>query len=297
MKPGQGTGTSIRSALVTGAAGMLGRVVCSELTSRDVPLTAATRADLDVTDSVAVAASFEEHRPDVVFHCAAWTDVDGAEGKAKLAQKVNGMGTANVVAAADAVGARVVHFSTDYVFDGSARQPIPTDASLGPISAYGRSKAAAEQAVTSSQGAHLILRTSWLYGPGGGNFVDGMVARAGLAELRIVSDQVGRPTRTRDLAAAAIDLAAAGQSGIFHVANQGECSWFELATTIFQWMGSTVDLKPVTTSEWGAPAPRPLYSVLELDATEKVLGAPMAHWMDALEAHLEETGVTFSRSG
>ncbi len=276
---------------------MLGRAVCAELDARDISVVAAQRRDLDVTDEAAVLGFIEAQRPEVVFHCAAWTAVDQAESKAELADRVNRGGTANVVAAADAAGARVVHFSTDYVFDGRAREPIQTDAPLAPISAYGRSKAEAEKAISSSDGAHLIVRTSWLYGPGGGNFVDAMAARAGLAELRIVVDQVGRPTRTRDLARAAIDLAAADCHGVFHVANQGQCSWFELATTIFQWMGSDVNLTPVTTQEWGAPAPRPLYSVLDLTAAEERLGAPMVHWMDALEAHLRETGVTFSRSG
>lgn len=287
----------MKSAVVTGAAGMLGQAICAELAGRGLDVVAAARADLDVTDAGACREFFESRRPDVIFHCAAWTNVDGAESKPDVATRVNHGGTANVVAAADAVGARVVHFSTDYVFDGSATSPLPIDTPRNPISAYGRGKAEAEQAVEESPGRHLIIRTSWLYGPGGGNFIDAMVARAAGGKLNVVNDQVGRPTRTADLAAAAVDLVELGATGVFHVANQGEATWFELAQTIFDWMGSPVTLEPVSTEAWGAPAPRPRYSVLDLSVAEELLGRSMPHWTDALSAHLQQTGVSFTRSG
>ena len=183
--------------LVTGAAGMLGRDVVAAANDAGHEVVALARADLDITDAAAVRAAVLDARPDAVVNCAAWTDVDGAEAEEAAATAVNGDGAGHVAAAAAEAGAHLVHVSTDYVFDGAAREPYPEDAPTAPASAYGRSKLAGERAVTAVGGEHAIVRTAWVFGPHGRNFVDTM-RRLGADrdEVRVVDDQVGSPTYT-----------------------------------------------------------------------------------------------------
>jgi dTDP-4-dehydrorhamnose reductase len=248
------------------------------------------RSDLDVTDRGAVRQAFEKARPDAVINCAAWTDVDGAEADEARATVLNGDAAGIVAAAARGVGAAVVQPSTDYVFDGAKRTPYVESDEVAPQSAYGRSKLAGEQAVAAANERHFIVRTSWLFGSGGKNFVDTML---GLGrerdELKVVGDQVGRPTYTAHLADALGELARAEAYGIHHVAGGGEpCSWFEFARAIFEEAGADVRVTPCTTEEFPRPARRPAYSVLDSERPDAIR---LPDWRFGLSAHLAERSV------
>jgi dTDP-4-dehydrorhamnose reductase len=249
---------------VTGAGGMLGRDMVDVLSSAGAELTAVMRADLDVTDPTAVAAAVPGH--DVVVNTAAWTDVDGAEEHEEAAMRVNGLGPQLLAAACAAEGARLVHVSTDYVFDGTATAPYPEDAPLAPRSAYGRTKAAGEVAVrTLLPRSSYVVRTAWLYGEHGANFVRTMV---GLERSRdtidVVDDQVGAPTWSRDVAGAIHRLVTAdAPSGTYHATAAGQTSWCGLARAVFEELGADpARVRPTTTDRFPRPAPRPAYSVL-----------------------------------
>jgi dTDP-4-dehydrorhamnose reductase len=265
--------------LILGAGGMLGRDV-SRLAGEDA--IALTRAQLDVTDAGAVVDAVTAARPDVVVNCAAYTDVDGAEDERERALLVNGEGAGNVAAAAP----RVVHVSTDYVFDGAKREPYVESDAVGPIGEYGRSKLAGERAVAAANPNHVIARTAWLFGLAGRNFVDTMLrVGAERGEAKVVDDQIGCPTYTGHLAAALLELAASGATGTFHVAGGGRCSWHAFAGAIFERAGLDVALTPCTTDEFPRPAPRPAWSVL---ASERVETPTLPAWQDGLDAYLSE---------
>jgi dTDP-4-dehydrorhamnose reductase len=268
--------------LVTGAGGMLGRDVVTAAERAGHEVTGAARADLDVTDAAAVCAAVEAGHPDVVVNCAAWTDVDGAEQAEAAATAVNGAGAGNVAAAAPVV----VQPSTDYVFDGLKRTPYVESDPVDPQTAYGRSKLAGERAVRAANERHLIVRTSWLFGVAGRNFVDTMLGLgAERDELRVVADQVGCPTYTAHLATALVGLAESADYGVHHVAGAGECSWFEFAGAIFDEAGIEVNVVPCTTAEFPRPAARPAYSVLGSERRDPVR---LPHWREGLAAYLAE---------
>ena len=269
------------TVLVTGAGGMLG----SDLV-RDGVL-GLTRADLDVTDADAVARAFADFQPDVVINCAAWTDVDGAESGEEAATELNGRAAGIVAAAAREVGAAVVYPSTDYVFDGAGARPYVESDPVGPQSAYGRSKLAGEEAVAAANERHFIVRTSWLFGTHGRNFVDTMLELGrDRDELKVVDDPVGRPTYTGDLADALLELARSDAYGIHHIAGGGEpCSWYDFAATIFDQASLSVRLVPCTTEEFPRPAPRPAYSVLDSERRDAIR---LPDWRSGLGAYLAE---------
>lgn len=269
-------------ALVLGAGGMLGHAVLRATSPDAVGL---TREDLDVTDADAVARAVATVRPDVVINCAAFTDVDGAEAEPERALIVNG-DAAGMVAA---VSPRIVHVSTDYVFDGAKRAPYVESDPVGPIGSYGRSKLAGEHAVADENPNHVIARTSWLFGLHGRNFVDTML-RVGREQgaARVVDDQIGCPTYTGHLAAALLELAASEHTGIFHVAGGGQCSWYELAGAIFERAGLAVTLEPCTSDEFPRPAPRPAWSVL---GSERPEGPSLPAWQEGLDAYMTEREV------
>ena len=255
---------------VVGAGGMLGQDVVRAAGADAVAL---TRAELDVTDAEAVRDAL---RGATVINCAAYTDVDGAESDAEAARAVNETGARNVAAAAE----RIVHVSTDYVFDGRKRTPYLESDVTGPLQEYGRSKLAGELAVAEANARHAIVRSSWLYGVGGGNFVETMLRLGGERdELRVVADQVGCPTFTGHLARALLDLAARDDYGIHHVSGGGACSWFEFAQAI---VGDRAAVVPCRTEEFPRPAERPAYSVLESERGSPELPA----WQDGLGAYL-----------
>jgi dTDP-4-dehydrorhamnose reductase len=272
--------------LVTGAGGMLGRDVVEVLTAGGAEVTAATRADLDVADAGAVAAAVPGH--DVVVNAAGWTDVDGAETHEAEATRVNGLGPQLLAAACAAEGARLVHVSTDYVFDGAATTPYAEDAPLAPQSAYGRSKAAGEQAVRQLlPDASYVVRTAWLYGEHGGSFVRTMATLEQTKDsLDVVDDQVGAPTWSREVARALARLVVSdAPAGTYHATAEGQTSWFGLARAVFEEIGADPErVRPTTTDRVPRPAPRPAYSVLGHAAWSKAGVPAPGEWRSMLHA-------------
>ncbi len=272
--------------LVTGAGGMLGTDVVDVLAAAGAEVTAVARADLDVTDASAVAAAVPGH--EVVVNTAAWTDVDGAETREADATRVNGLAPQLLAAACAAEGARLVHVSTDYVFDGTARVPYDEDAPLAPRSAYGRSKAVGEQAVRALLPARsYVVRTAWLYGQHGGNFVRSMAALEATKDtLDVVDDQVGAPTWTREVAHAVHRLVTAGApAGTYHATATGQTSWCGLARAVFEEIGADPErVRPTTTDRFPRPAPRPAYSVLGHGAWARAGLAAPGEWRAMLHA-------------
>ena len=276
---------SLRVA-ITGAHGMLGQDLVDACVARGHETFALGRAELDVTDAAICEEAIAEIEPDVVVNCAAWTDVDGAEADEAGAMLVNDTGAAQLASACERHGARIVHVSSDYVFDGAKGRPYVESDMPEAISAYGRSKQAGETSVAVSNPRHLIVRSSWLYGARGHNFVETMLRLCReQPEVVVVSDQVGCPTYTRHLAPVLAELAEGDERGILHVAASGSCSWFDFAQEIFDQMGSECRVMATTTEEIGRPAPRPRYSVLGSERTE----APgLPDWREGLREYLVE---------
>ena len=271
--------------LVTGAAGMLGQDMAAAAAGAGHDVVALSRRELDITDARAVARAVLDAKPSAVVNCAAWTDVDGAEAHEADATAINGDGAATLARAAAQAGALMVQVSTDYVFDGSGGDPYVESSPVNPLSAYGRSKLAGERAVAQAAPRHAIVRASWLFGPGGKNFVDTMLRLARERdEVTVVDDQVGCPTYTGHLAAALVEIAERDLTGVLHVAGGGHCSWHDLAAAAFEATGAQVTLKRGRTADLGRPAPRPAHSVLVSERDE----APrLPDWRDGLSAHLE----------
>jgi dTDP-4-dehydrorhamnose reductase len=272
--------------LVTGAAGMLGQDVVRAAEFVNHEVVGYARADLDVTDPSAVRRVMESERPDAVVNCAAWTDVDGAESAEAEATEVNGVGAGIVAAEAADVGAVVVYPSTDYVFDGSSRRPYSESDRPSPIQAYGRSKLAGEIEVAAHAERHFIVRSSWLFGAGGNNFVETMLRTAGdLQQILVVRDQVGSPTYTGHLGDALVRLLDGEAFGIHHIAGSDQCSWYEFAIEIFRQAGVDVRVLSCTTDEFPRPAARPAYSVL---GTERDYPIVLPDWQEGLASYLRE---------
>jgi dTDP-4-dehydrorhamnose reductase len=268
--------------LITGAAGMLGRDVAAAAGRSGHDVVALTRAQLDIADRTAVQNAIADVRPDAVVNCAAWTDVDGAEADEPGATRINGDGAGHLAEAAP----YLVHVSSDYVFDGHGTEPYREEDATAPLSAYGRSKLAGERAVQAANPDHAIVRSSWLFGAGGKNFVDTMLRLAAERdELRVVDDQVGCPTYTGHLAEALVTIAENRTKGILHVVGAGACSWFELARTALEEQHLTTRIEPCTTAEFPRPAPRPAYSVLGSTRPDAPTLPP---WRDGLRAYLRE---------
>jgi dTDP-4-dehydrorhamnose reductase len=276
--------------LVTGGAGMLGQAVATAATRLGHDVVALSRVELDVTDADHVRRVIAAAEPRAVINCAAWTDVDGAETAEAAATAVNGTGAGNVARAAAETGARVVHVSTDYVFDGTKSAPWVESDPVGPIGAYGRSKLAGEEEVVAAGGEHAIVRSAWLFGTGGRNFVDTMLALGDdQDEVNVVADQVGSPTWTGHLAEALIELAERrGDTGLFHAAGSGACSWYELAVEVFARSGVRCRVLPTTAERYASPAPRPAYSVL---GTERDAAPILPAWQEGVAAYLAEKAV------
>ena len=264
---------------------MLGRAVVDAASRVGHDVRAAARAELDVTDPGALRRLLAERRPQAVVNCAAYTDVDGAESQRAAALAVNGAGAGNVAAAAAEVGAQIVHVSTDYVFDGAKREPWLESDPVGPLGAYGETKLAGERAVAAADPAHAIVRTAWLFGAGGRNFVDAMLALAAeREEVYVVTDQIGSPTWTGHLAGALVELAERpAQTGIHHIAGAGSCSWYELAREVFDRAGSDCRVLPTTSDALPRPAPRPAYSVLGSERREPLT---LPSWQEGVAEYL-----------
>lgn len=249
--------------LITGANGMLGHALKTVL-SGEHQLICADIDEFDVTDIDNTVRWITGVGPQTVIHAAAYTDVDGCESNADQAYRINGLGARNVAVACNRLDARMVYISSDYVFDGTNVKPYKEYDSVDPLNVYGKSKLLGENLVKEMLQRHCIVRTSWLYGPNGRNFVTTMLQMGQkMKELKVVKDQIGSPTYTVDLAEGIAKLINGPYYGTYHVTNSGECSWYDLAREIFQLTGVDIKVNPTTTEEFNRPAPRPAYSVLD----------------------------------
>ena len=269
--------------LVVGANGMLGRDLITLLGDRGHGVDI---ADIDITSLESVLKVFRDLKPEVVINCAAYTDVDGCESNTETAMAVNGEGVGHLAMACRDIGALLVQVSTDYIFDGGKGTPYVEDDAPCPLSVYGESKLAGEMNAAFCP-EHLIVRTQWLYGLHGKNFVETML-RLGAEkdELTVVDDQIGSPTWTVDLARAIIALIDGGCRGIYHAANSEYCSWNGFAKAIFEEAGLNVSVRPMTTTELNRPARRPLYSTLECSKLTGDTGFQPQSWRNALQEYL-----------
>ena len=284
-----------------GANGMLASAI-NKLAPEVYEIIPLDLPDFDITDHYLILNSLRKVRPDVIVNCAAYTNVDGCESEEELAKQTNGEGPGYVAYAAKEIGATLVHISTDFVFDGEKTKPYIEDDPVNPQSAYGRTKAFGEQAVLGSGlNKYFIVRTSWLFGPGGKNFVDTIIRLAkDREELRIVSDQAGTPTYIEDLARAIFSLLALNNPqsssmppyGTYHFSNEGMCTWYNFAKEIInQLKKQEVPLRvkkvvPIRTEEYPLPAKRPAYSVLSKEKIKAVTGQKIPSWKAALEKYL-----------
>lgn len=276
--------------LVTGAAGMLAQDLLAALAHEDVTAVATDREALDIADPDRVREAFAAHRPSVVVNCAAWTAVDDAESQEDAALRVNGTGPAVLARACREHGAVLLHVSTDYVFAGDGARPYGEDAPTGPRSAYGRTKLAGERAVLETlPETGYVIRTAWLYGAGGGNFVRTMIRLEGAKEtLDVVDDQRGQPTWTVDLAARLVRLgraalAGTAPAGVYHGTSGGETTWFGFTQEIFRLLGADpARVRPATSEAFVRPAPRPAFSVLAQSRFEAAGIEPIRDWRTAL---------------
>jgi dTDP-4-dehydrorhamnose reductase len=265
--------------LVLGGTGMLGRAVVAAARSRGWAALGLSHAQADLTDRDGLLGWAERFRPEVVVNCAAYTKVDAAEADRERAFAVNGEGVANAAALAERAGARLVHVSTDYVFDGEARVPYHEDTPTAPLSVYGESKLEGERRALGCERS-LVVRASWLFGPGGASFVATMVGliEAGRLPLRVVTDQQGCPTSTPSLARALLDLAARRASGIVHYQDREPVSWYAFAVEIARLWSGAAEVIPVTSAEFPRPARRPAYSVLDVGRFETIAGRRVEPW-------------------
>jgi len=277
--------------LIVGGNGQLGKglsVTCpkhAELFSHDIET-------LDITERAAVFKVVLDLKPEIIFNAAAYTAVDKAESEEDVAQAVNAVAVQHLADASREVGARFVHVSTDFVFDGTAGMPYTPAADTAPLSAYGRTKLSGEKAAGSDS---LIVRTAWVYAPAGGNFVRTMLRlMAERGEVHVVADQIGSPTYAPDLAAALWQMAEYDARGVFHYTDSGVCSWYDFAVAIQEeaieagLLDSAVPIIPIRTIDYPTPAKRPYYSVLDKTSTIKLLGGPMPHWRANLRKMIAE---------
>ncbi len=275
-------------AVVLGAAGQLGREVADELRRRGAEVLAADRRRADLTDTEATAALAARFGAGAVYNCAARTDVDGCESEPETAMEVNGRAPARLAAALPR-DCRLIHVSTDYVFDGKGRRPYREEDATAPGTAYGRSKLAAEQAVVDAGG--LVVRPSWVFGPEGRSFVSAIAARLGRGEpLRVVADQVGCPTYAPFLARALVDLQAAGAAGIVHYCNAPAVSWHGFAVAIVEALGLRAEVQPIATADLPRPAIRPAWSVLDTGRFESIAGRRVEEWRPGLDDYFGRLG-------
>ncbi len=291
--------------LIMGSGGMLGTDLCKELkeaydvTCADLVNAGADAAapffECDITDKASVGKLIDTVRPRIVLHLAAWTDVDGCELDRERAFRINASGVANVATACADSGAALLYISTDFVFDGRKKEPYRENDATGPLNIYAESKLAGEEAVRKGLERYYIVRTSWLYGKNGKNFVDAIIAKS-LAEpeLKVVNDQVGSPTYTADLAKAIhvlidkifTERIGSRGTGIYHISNTGSVSWYDYAVEILKLAGSTAKVIPISSEQLARPAKRPAMSVMDTSKFTAFTGYEMRNWKDALKEYM-----------
>lgn len=287
--------------LLTGGSGLLGADLLPELRRREHDVIAPSRTALDLRDPLQLLEAIESFSPDLILNLAAFTDVDRAEFTREEAHQLNAEAPGRMAHRAAELGIRFVHLSTDYVFDGAKRSPYKPEDPPSPVNVYGASKARGEEQVLAAGGEPLIVRTSWLYGGAGRGFVDAILAKAekGMA-LSVVDDQRGGPTWSGSISPALVDLIETGKSGVWHLSNPGEASWYEVAVAAIEEEGllGRVEIRPVSQKDWGAAAVRPAYSVLDNTRTADLLGRSPLPWRDALGQYLEvRRGLSSAVSG
>jgi len=275
--------------LITGYKGMLGSDLVNILENENQhELILTDIEELDITNLEEVKKMFQDEKPEAVINVAAYTDVDGCETNRELAYNVNSFGPKNLAIASNEIGAKLLHISTDYVFPGNNTKPYTEEDKTGPQSYYGETKLQAEEFIEKNMKNYFIVRTAWLYGINGKNFVKTMLNLAKTNnEISVVNDQRGSPTFTIDLANAIVELVKTDKYGIYHVTNSDECSWYEFAKDIFELANVEIEVKPVTTAEYPTPAKRPQYSALSHEKWNSSGFKPLRNFKKALKEYLE----------
>ena len=277
------------SIMVTGANGQLGYEVCAALAARAIPVSGVDYQMLDIVDTVQVDRVFAELKPDGVIHCAAMTAVDQAESDPLRCREVNVLGTKNLARACVRTQSKMILISSDYVFNGEGLTPYETDTLPNPLNVYGKSKMDAEAVVQEILNRFFIIRTSWLFGAHGKNFVTTMLKLGrSKPDIRVVADQVGSPTYAKDLAGLLCDIIQTEKYGIYHATNEGFCSWFTFAEAIMCEAGISCRVSPVETAQYATPAKRPLNSRLSKRSLADAGFRRLPDWQDALHRYYEE---------
>ena len=287
----------VNSVLVVGAKGMLGSNVVAALRASGWATDGANRRihpvdieEIDITDPASVSKCIQQCRPAVLINCAGYTDVDGCETNSEQAFAVNAAGPMNLAEHCARANCKLVHISTDFVFNGRATKPYLPDDKPDPLSVYARSKLAGEQNVHDKLNDHLIVRTSWLFGIGGKNFVTTIANAARQRDhLEIVDDQVGSPTYTVDLAEALLAMIGAQATGTYHFRNEGQCSWYQFGCQIVKQYGIDIEVRPISSEQMSRPATRPKWSVLDITSYKQTTGRTVRPWPDALADFVQKT--------
>ena len=274
---------------ITGVNGQLGYDVKRELLERGyTDILALTRVDLDITNEDAVKKMIREYRPSVIFHCAAYTAVDKAEEEQEKCYQVNVLGTKYLTEAAKEVGAKIIYISTDYVFDGTKEGLYQVEDKVNPVNYYGKTKYLGENFVRAYDN-HIIVRISWVFGINGKNFIRTMLNLAeSHKELNVVCDQIGSPTYTKDLAGLLVNMFLSNVKGLYHVTNEGYCSWYEFAEFIFKESRKKVKVHPILTKDYKTIAKRPLNSKLSKESLDDIGMKRLPEWQDAVKRYIRE---------
>jgi len=275
--------------LVTGSGGQLGYDVMKVLKQHNIDCLGADRAKLDITDYVSAHKVITAYNPDVIIHCAAYTAVDKAEDAVECCRRVNALGTENIAKICHEINAKMVYISTDYVFSGSGEQFYEVDDETGPANVYGLTKLEGERIVRSLLTKYFIVRISWVFGYNGNNFVKTMLKLGEThSELTVVADQIGSPTYTADLAALLYDMVSTDKYGIYHITNEGTCSWAEFAREIFYQAGMQVKVQPIPASLYHTKAARPYNSRMSKEKLNEKGFKRLPNWQNALKRYLKE---------
>lgn len=281
----------MKRILVTGAAGQLGQDVCAECERRGLTPVGVDLPEVDIGDRAAVDALVETERPGAIVNCAAYNEVDKAEQNFKNALWVNAIGPRNLAVAAERAGVALIHFSTDFVFDGRNNEPYTIADEPAPLNRYGLSKLRGEAEVQGLTARHYVVRLSWVFGSGNDNFVRKVLAWAGNRKsIQVVEDQTSCPCYTAHLAPAVLDLLKSGAFGLYHLTNEGHCSRYEWAKTLLEMAGMDTEVEPVESSNFHTPAARPAFSAMDCWPIDLVIGRRLPHWREASRQFLQEIG-------